>query len=145
MFLRDRKRLRPKHRAPRSGSEVSGRDIRLFISAASQEHEPHLSVHVTAFTLAFTQAECRTTVFSGIDLVHLLMSLKYSRVPDGNRVLGHVDDGPGWQVRAVMRDLEKDLSKQVARPSKQNRTTDASIEFHGLSSSAIPCEQFYLI
>jgi len=66
-----------------SAGEVSGRDIRLFISAASQEHEPHLSMHVTAFALEFTQVECRTSVLSGIDLVHLFTSLKRSRLPDG--------------------------------------------------------------
>jgi hypothetical protein len=66
-----------------SAGEVSGRDIRLFISATSQEHEPHLTMHVTAFTLEFTQADCMTAVPSGIDLVHLFTSLKRSRVPDG--------------------------------------------------------------
>lgn len=66
----------------RSGGEVSGRDIRLFISHASQEHEPHLSIHVTASTLLFTQAGCRTAVPSVIDLVHLPRSLKHSRVPE---------------------------------------------------------------
>jgi hypothetical protein len=66
----------------RSGGEVSGRDIRLFISDASQEHEPHSGIHVTASTLMFTQAVCRTVVPSGIDLVHLPRSLKHSRVPE---------------------------------------------------------------
>lgn len=71
-----------------------------------------MRLHVTAFTLKFTQAECRTEVLSGIDLVHLLKSLKHGRVADGNRFLGHVDGGPKWQARMVMRDFERNLAKQ---------------------------------
>lgn len=67
-----------------SGGGVSGRDIRLFISDASQEHEPHLGMHVISSTLVFTQAGCRTAVPSGIDLVHLPRSLKHSRVDEVN-------------------------------------------------------------
>lgn len=65
-----------------SGGEVRGRDIRLFISDASREHEPHLGIHVTVSTSLFTQAGCRTAVPSGIDLVHLPRSFKHSRVPE---------------------------------------------------------------
>jgi len=70
-------------------------------------------MHVTAFTLEFTQVECRTAVPSGIDLVHICSRRSSAaEYPTGHPFLGHVDGESRRQARVVMRDLENDLSKQ---------------------------------